>query len=456
MANRLFLLMLMLGIFSSNTQVTAYRPESTDEVLRNPMVGFAPSSDYYDLVKSDVVDCTLVYVDVTWRELEPQKGFYDFASIESDNYIDEWRALGKRVVFRFVCDYPEDEKHMDIPDWLYEETGGDGDWYDISYGKGYSPNYENEAFISYHEKAVNALGERYGKDDFFCYIELGSLGHWGEWHTKYSAGIRRLPLEDIREKYILPYIESFPNSMILMRRPFNAAKKYNFGIFNDMAGDKVDTEEWLDWINNGGDYNQTKEKDALSAMPNAWMISPIGGEFTSSVTMKQLLADDVELTLDLIKRSHMSFLGPKCPSGQALKYTEAIDKVKRLLGYRLRIKEAVLIRFPLSKELKVNIYWVNDGNAPCYKNWDVYLYFFDSQGSLVLKAPIDISLNAIIDDNPVKSTTSVNIDDIPVGVYDVCAAIIDPMTDSPGISLANKVQTEDRVYLIGKWQKEQK
>lgn len=455
MANRLFLLLLMLGMLSYNPQVTVYKPESTDEVLRNPMVGFSPTSDYYDLVKNDVLDCTLVYVDVTWRELEPKKGFYDFASIESDNYLDEWRALGKRVVFRFVCDYPGDVKHMDIPDWLYEETGKDGDWYDTSYGKGYSPNYENEIFIKYHAKAVQALGERYGKDDFFCYIELGSLGHWGEWHTKYKDNIRRLPLEDIREQYILPYIENFPNSMIMMRRPFNAAKKYGFGIYNDMTGDKEDTEEWLEWINNGGYYNQTREPDALSAMPDAWKTSPIGGEFTSSVPMKQLLVDDIETTLDLIKRSHMSFIGPKCPSGQALKYTEGIDKVKLLLGYRLRIKEAVLIKFPLSRELNVNIYWVNDGNAPFYRNWDVYLYLFDSQGSLVIKAPIDISLNSIIDDNPVQSTTRILINGLSDGAYDVCVAVIDPMTNKPGVSLANKTQIEDNIYLIGRWQKDE-
>lgn len=451
MANRLLMLLLMLGMLSFGTNVTVYKPESTDDVLRNPMIGFAPRADYHDLVASNLIDCTLVYVDVTWRQLEPQKGVFDFESIESDNNLDEWRALGKRAVFRFVCDMPEDEKHMDIPDWLYEETGKDGDWYDTEYGKGYSPNYENETLIKYHAKAVKALGERYGGDDFFCYLELGSLGHWGEWHVKYSDGIKRLPKENIREQYILPYIESFPNSMIMMRRPFNAAKKYNFGIFNDMTGDKEDTETWLDWINNGGDFSQTEEKNALSAMPDAWKISPIGGEFTSSVSMKKLLDEYLETTLDLINKSHMSFIGPKCPSVNELEYKEEIEKVKLSLGYRLRIKGVVLTQFPLCNELKVNIYWVNDGIAPFYKNWDVYLCLYDNEGTQVIKTPIDISLITIVDDTPVISTTSVSIDNLSAGVYDVGVAIIDPMTNSPGVSLANKIQIENNIYLIGSW-----
>ena len=65
-------------------------------------------------------------------------------------------------MFRFVCDKPSDEAHRDIPDWLYEKTGGDGTAYDMDYGKGYSPNYDNETFIRAHERAIKALGERYG------------------------------------------------------------------------------------------------------------------------------------------------------------------------------------------------------------------------------------------------------------------------------------------------------
>ena len=47
-------------------------------------------------------------------------------------------------------------------------------------------------------KAVEALGEHLGKDGLISYIELGSLGHWGEWHVNYSAGIQRLPNEAVR------------------------------------------------------------------------------------------------------------------------------------------------------------------------------------------------------------------------------------------------------------------
>ncbi len=77
---------------------------------------------------------------------------------------------------------------MDIPKWLYEKTGGDGTWYEGAYGKGFAPDYNNELLIRYHSLAVQAMGEHLGKDGLIAFVELGSLGHWGEWHVNYGTG----------------------------------------------------------------------------------------------------------------------------------------------------------------------------------------------------------------------------------------------------------------------------
>lgn len=99
----------------------------------------------------------------------------------------------KHIVLRFVCDIPGKEKHMDIPEWLYEKSGHAGTWYDMELGKGFAPDYNNEQIIQHYIKAIEALGGHLGQDDLISYIELGSLGHWGEWHVNFSAGIRVFP-----------------------------------------------------------------------------------------------------------------------------------------------------------------------------------------------------------------------------------------------------------------------
>ena len=212
--------------------------DMTDAVVQNPFIGFVVNAENTSVPDEH----SMVYIDITFAELQPDSmDEFDFASIEKKNNLSFWRSLGKHAVLRFVCDIPGEEPHMDIPQWLYEITG-DGDFYDLGYGVGYSPNYANPVFLNYHGKALEALGE-YFSDGFVSYVQLGSLGHWGEWHVHYSAGVQRLPDSKVRQEYVEQYVSSFRNAKLMMRRPFAAAAEYGMGLYNDMTGAVADTME---------------------------------------------------------------------------------------------------------------------------------------------------------------------------------------------------------------------
>ncbi len=110
------------------------------------------------------------------------KGVYNWEKIEESNQIERWKKEGKYIVLRFVLDYPSDTPHEDIPSWLIKEMSDPGDRYASEYGKGFSPNYSDKNLISYYQKAVAAMGERWAKSGQIAFIQLGVLGHWGEWH----------------------------------------------------------------------------------------------------------------------------------------------------------------------------------------------------------------------------------------------------------------------------------
>lgn len=383
-----------------------YTYDDTGEVYNNPMIGFAPNADYIEAVG----DNTLVYVDVTWRELEPQEGVYDFDAIDEENYLEKWRALGKNVVFRFVCDEPSDEPHMDIPDWLYEKTG-DGVFYDTEYGRGYSPDYANETFIEYHKRAIEALGERYGNDAFFCFIELGSVGHWGEWHVRYSDGIKRLPGEEVLLRYVTPYVSAFPNAKLLMRRPFPFVADLGLGVYNDMTGYETDTEEWLSWMENGGVYSAPETPIELTAVPEVWNNAPVGGEFTSSYSMKYMLTDNLDKTLELIEQSHMTFIGPKCPIAcdEEINFPDEVSQVKKSLGYRIGVSRCRISYNRITKNAKVAVTLKNYGAAPMYRDWKVCLYLAGADGQIVGRYETDIELSRLSGGEKVKTTVKVPI-----------------------------------------------
>lgn len=419
--------------------------DKSDEVIVNPLSGYAPNAEYTKLAEK----YSLIYVDVTWRELEPEEEKYDFASIDEENQLEKWRSEGKRVVFRFVLDKPRDEKHMDIPDWLYKKTNGAGYAYDNSYGKGFSPDYGNEYIICCHSRAIKALGEYYGKDDFFAFIELGSLGHWGEWHVKYDSGIPRLPDESIRDKYIKPYITAFPNSRILMRRPFTPVKTYGFGVYNDMTGDKDSTLVWLDWINNGGVFTQTGEENAITAVPEVWNNAAVGGEFTSSVTMDWLLRYHLDETLSLVKKSHMTFIGPKMPSKEI--YADGAGEVLKNIGYRFRIKKAKISASFDGKNLKIRLDWINDGAAPIYWNWDAFVYLVDANGSIIEKSPVYINLTELKNEKTIRTYSALSLKNALGKKCRVCIGIEDPLTGKPAIKFAMNQPRVGNMSVLYEW-----
>ena len=91
-----------------------------EKPVTNPLKGWAP----WNGNQREDFDSTLAFVSVSWRELEPEQGVYAFDQMERAHQIDQLRRQGVRLVLRVVCDYPGEEPHLDIPDWLYQETGG--------------------------------------------------------------------------------------------------------------------------------------------------------------------------------------------------------------------------------------------------------------------------------------------------------------------------------------------
>ena len=429
-------------MFWLSRRKTIKQYKESQAAFGNPLMGYAPSA-WYNEVSEDI---SLLYMDITWAELEPEEGVYNWASIDEENQISRWRKEGKHLVFRFVCDIPGEEAHMDIPEWLYEKSGKAGKWYDGEYGKGFAPDYNNPTIISCHEQAVKALGEHFGQDGLISYVELGSLGHWGEWHVNYSEGIQRIPREAVRDKYILPWTEAFPDARILMRRPFASAEKYGFGLYNDMTGQPEATQSWFDWINNGGKYDQTGEKNVIVPMKDFWKTAPSGGEFTSSLSMEEMLDTNLSGTVEMIREAHTTFLGPKIPDEN---YVDGYKEVLKNMGYRLWISMAELKNTAKGSRLKLT--WENSGVAPMYKEWPVYVYIEDESGKLVEKSRISIKISSLFPGEKATTLTALEterLNSLLEKGYRLSVGIEDPMTELPCVRFAMEaLYQEGKNYL---------
>lgn len=415
--------------------------EESDDSLDNPLTGYAPSADN----EAECRDSKLVYIGITWSMWEPSQGEYDTEALEEMFHIEKWKAQNKHAVLRFICDLPGEEEHKDIPEWLYQKTK-DGEFYNTSYGAGYSPNYSNEYFKERHALAIQALAEYCNKDDFVAYVELGSLGHWGEWHTNTEEGLQPLPDAEVCWDYVLDYSDNFHNARLLMRRNFVMAADGNLGLFNDMLGSKSDTEEWLDWIRNGGSLETSGKALTYEPMDNFWETAPSGGEFTSEYSMEELLSDRLSETLEMIRDSHTTFIGPKCPEG-ILKDGSVAEALREELGYRYYISRLSTQYSFRDGELKVMMTWENAGLAPLYWDWPVTMYIYNMDGKLKYWETVDIKLSELVPGETIETVNQIPFTDEFRQGYQIGIGITDPDEDEH-ILLAMDGEKIDNVQII--------
>ncbi|MNC05809.1 hypothetical protein D3C75_533030 [compost metagenome] len=426
-----------------------YKPEAVSGVLVNPYMGFAPDArgGPYELGHS------LVYSNISWRDLEPQKGVYNFEAFEKEIKLEKWAQEGKKLVLRLVLDIPRSVRHMDIPDWLYEETGQDGSWYDVDIGKGFSPDYMNPVLLKRHKELIAKLGERYNNDSRIAFVQLGSLGHWGEWHTWDNPGAEiPFPGSIISDQYVEHYLEAFADKHLLMRRPYSIVKERKLGLFNDMFGNPEHTTEGFeDWFKNGYTFWLTGEK--IPAVPDFWVYAPSAGELAdSSEGDKYFRSSLFGATLDQAKNSHVSWLGPSSPMAE--KYSPEVNaNIQTFLstiGYRFRLHAETHAKSAKPGDvLPVRMTWVNEGVAPFYFSWPLELSLADAQGMIALKATAEEDIRTWLPGNKQIAASLSLPATLPEGEYTLCAAILDPNKGAPGIELAMKGKRSDGRYTLG-------
>lgn len=420
--------------------------EPNRDIVANPMMGYAPYAQELD----KCAEAELVFIKLKWSDWEPEMGRYDTGFLERTYHISRWKAEGKHGVLRFICDEPGQEGHADIPQWLLEETG-DGTHYSGSYGSGYSPNYENAYFIDRHTKAVTALANYFNQDDFLAYVELGSLGFWGEWHARDEMGNSLMPSAQTCWDYVLPYTDMFRNARFLMRRSYVQAVDAGLGLYNDVLGDREQTQRWLGWTESGGSQDTAVDQLEILPYPAFWETAPVGGELTSQPDKQTLLGQGLSDLLDQVEACHLTFIGPYTPDPKedALAY----EAILRRVGYRYYVSRLSTTFSFVDNALALTLDWENAGSAPLYWDWPVILKVFDSQENLVYWETLELELSQLAPGKVITTTTNIPyLDSIRDGMS--VGITINSYDGSDTVQLAMDTQSRDDSQIIYSFQRE--
>lgn len=158
-----------------------------DNGIRNYGNHLSPSDSL-----SDFPGLNDIYLRLAWAYLEPEEGKYNWEVI--DSIMDRWVGWGHTISFRITCKETHDLVYA-TPEWV-KNAGARGKM--TGNGRAWAPDYGDPVFLEKLENFHRAFAARYDGKPWVEYIDIGSIGEWGEGHTAFS-GWEDVPVEVVKQ-----------------------------------------------------------------------------------------------------------------------------------------------------------------------------------------------------------------------------------------------------------------
>jgi len=163
-----------------------------------------------------------IYIRLSWAYLEPKEGRFDWEII--DTIINKWTGKGLKVSFRISCKESSTdriEQQFATPKWIME-AGAQGGYYRMGQKVGpdgpWEPVFDDPIFLEKLEKFLRAFAKRYDGKPWLRYVDIGSVGDWGEGHC--WAGSRIDLTFAQRKIHIDLYLKYFKKTQLIITDDF--------------------------------------------------------------------------------------------------------------------------------------------------------------------------------------------------------------------------------------------
>ena len=321
---------------------------------------------------------SVVYLRVLWNDLEPKEG--EFRWDIFDSVAQNWIKAGKQLAFRVICC---NQTENATPDWV-REAGCKGLWFpsiytDIPGAERWEPTYDDPIFLEKLTNFLKAFGARYDGHPSVAFMDVGSLGLFGEGHTGRTAKLTPEETERIAMLHIKIHRECLPNTYLV--------------ISDDVAGSRR-KEADLPFLKFLRDNNVGIRDDSLMCSPYGWHHAHWGRLFaptlpvvleTGHITMcserGNWRKDRILESVEKHQASYFTFHG--FPEDFRESHAAEIEAVNKRIGYRLM---PLSITYPskvkAGERIEISSEWLNKGVAPCHAGGFVAWSLVDEKGNV--------------------------------------------------------------------------
>lgn len=403
-------------------------PVETDITLLNPGRGFTTTGGRMnESIGERLHPMSGVHqMRWNWDFIEPEEGEINFSLI--DSLLEQSAKNEEQLNFRIMCQDVE----MKIPEWAIK-AGIKG------------PDYYNDpVFLEKQGNLIKALGKRYDGHPNLVFMDIGTVGQWGEWHSEEKPEIKMPSMENAK-KIVDMYLNSFkktPLVMLINGVSLEYAIENGAGWRADCWGDYGD-----EWKHMEVRYPTIFKKTKNSM--EAWKNGPIALETCWTIDYWFDQGWDIDKTLAKSLEWHTTSVNNGTYTIPE-KWWDKIVEFEKKLGYRFALNQ---LTYPSSikagKELLFTMEWENKGVAPIYRAYPLAfkLVSRNTNESWLIITNEDISKwmpgVSILDASIILSES------MESGEYELQIGIIEEQTEQPVIKLAIEGINAEGWYPMG-------
>lgn len=407
----------------------------TDTIVCNPGQGWMSSR----------LPSSIMYFRVSWVDLEPEHGKYNWSAI--DDKIASAKQKGMGVAFRIVTCNPHSKGYYSTPKWLFDE-GCKSYEYVVPGTDPYAggprfprnePDYSDSLFLLRHRELILAMGQRYNESPDIAFLDIGSYGYWGEWHTRNPVPVAA------RMKIVDMYRLAFPDKQLVFMTDdaevLGYALEKGAGLRRDGVGSPGHEKSWIGSPKYAG----------VKGMEDAWKYAPVVFEWYGNYDYLVSRGWSFESAVDFMLRNHVTVINDNIGKLPAEKMPQ-IEKLAKLAGARFVLNELTHEKkVKRGSSLTIDMNWTNSGVGKVYVPYKLRFFLLDEADKVVLTHNTKADLRSWFPGKFEVKDSILILQSLKKGTYKLALALVNEKINQPSFHLAINVHEKNGMYIVSKF-----
>jgi len=398
-----------------------------------------------------------LYLRLAWAFLEPEEGKFDWSYI--DKVVDKYVPMGYKISFRISCKetgkvgeaVPEEINGIcyATPYWVVKAGAKGVDRPEFG-PPSWTPDWNDPIFLQKLDHFHKAFAARYDGKPWVRYVDVGSIGDWGEGHTWKSTRIP--PTFSEVKTHIDLYLKHYKKTLLvvtddLLRSTGSESEKmelYNYAVKNGISlrDDSpmvlgLMQSELKTWTVKNPNFFEGvyKSRPTVFELEHYGKVKSQGHWLgkNGKDTIPQLKVTGAEVFRNAVKIIRPTYIGFHGYLGEWLNDNPDLTKeLLNLCGYWY-FPKMINVNQAKGHNLSFEMEWLNKGVAPAYTNYQL-------RGKLIPVKSGTETIDFVIENSgnknwmPGQTSTekyAVTLSGKPKGEYSLAIQLFDTKSEKP-------------------------